>query len=82
MHVLPDARSSRSTRLPVFPLTTMSSASTSKPEETTKKAEEAPANANTQPTLGVLEEDDEFEEFVAQGELSLYLSPPSTVACQ
>lgn len=44
-----------------------STTSTSKPADAAKKPEEPAADASAQPTLGVLEEDDEFEEFVAQG---------------
>ncbi|EGN99155.1 hypothetical protein SERLA73DRAFT_73710 [Serpula lacrymans var. lacrymans S7.3] len=40
-----------------------SSASTSKVPEETKKPEEQTKEENTQPHLGSLEEDDEFEEF-------------------
>ncbi|TFL04172.1 DSS1/SEM1 family-domain-containing protein [Pterulicium gracile] len=41
----------------------MSSASTSKQPETSTKAAEPEKAQETQPHLGVLEEDDEFEEF-------------------
>jgi hypothetical protein len=42
------------------------SASTSKPAET-KTAEQAKEEEETRPHLGVLEEDDEFEEFAVAG---------------
>jgi hypothetical protein len=46
-----------------------STASTSNPKETTSAAEEPAKEENAPPTLGVLEEDDEFEEFPVQGAL-------------
>ena len=45
-----------------------SAAATSKPEDTPKPAE-SPKEGGQIPHLGVLEEDDEFEEFPIQGEL-------------
>lgn len=45
----------------------MSSASTSKQPETSTKAAEPEKAQETQPHLGVLEEDDEFEEFAVAG---------------
>lgn len=43
------------------------SASTSKAGESSKPAE--PKNQDTLPSLGVLEEDDEFEEFAVAGQI-------------
>jgi len=44
-----------------------SAATTSKPEDATKPTE-SPTEGDQLPHLSVLEEDDEFEEFVTQGE--------------
>ena len=44
-----------------------SAASTSKPAETSTKVNEPTKEEDAQPTLGVLEEDDEFEEFAVAG---------------
>lgn len=41
--------------------------SSSKPAETNSKTAEKPKTEDAQPHLGVLEEDDEFEEFAVQG---------------
>jgi len=46
------------------------SASTSKPAEV-KKTEQAKEDEEAQPHLGVLEEDDEFEEFAVAGSWQL-----------
>lgn len=46
------------------------SASTSKPSDSLTKVNEQTKEEDSQPTLGVLEEDDEFEEFAVAGELS------------
>jgi len=45
-----------------------SAASTSKPAESLTKANEQTKEEDAQPTLGVLEEDDEFEEFAVAGQ--------------
>jgi hypothetical protein len=47
-----------------------SAATTSKAEDSTKPTEPPKEGDQTLPHLSVLEEDDEFEEFVVQGELS------------
>lgn len=46
-------------------ISTMSSSS--KPADKTSKTAEKPKTEDAQPHLGVLEEDDEFEEFAVQG---------------
>lgn len=50
------------------------SASTSKPSES--KVNEQTRDEDSQPTLGVLEEDDEFEEFLVAGDLQFLLRGP------
>jgi hypothetical protein len=45
-----------------------STASTSKPTDSLTKVNEQAKEEDTQPTLGVLEEDDEFEEFAVAGQ--------------
>jgi 26 proteasome complex subunit DSS1 len=50
-----------------------SSASTSKPEESAPQATEQPKKDGSQLHLGVLEEDDEFEEFAIAGLLLSYI---------
>jgi 26 proteasome complex subunit DSS1 len=54
----------------------MSSTANSKTSESSKSAEQ-PAKAEAQPHLGVLEEDDEFEEFPVAG--SFILSSSDTI---
>lgn len=46
---------------------TMSTPSTSKPGNSSAKVDEPQKEEEAQPTLGVLEEDDEFEEFAVAG---------------
>jgi hypothetical protein len=53
---------------PFVPTMSSSVASTSKPEESLTKINEKTKEEDTQPTLGVLEEDDEFEEFAVAGQ--------------
>jgi hypothetical protein len=58
----------------------LSTASTSKPTESLTKVNERTKEEDTQPTLGVLEEDDEFEEFAVAGQRGidagvLYINP-------
>jgi 26 proteasome complex subunit DSS1 len=48
-------------------MSSTSTAATSKPEDTPKQ-DESPKEGGQIPHLGVLEEDDEFEEFPVQGE--------------
>lgn len=55
------------------------SASTSKPSESLTKVNEQTREEDSQPTLGVLEEDDEFEEFEAAGRLIVLLASHSPV---
>jgi 26 proteasome complex subunit DSS1 len=51
-----------------------SSASTSKPSESKTKVTEQPQKEESHPHLGVLEEDDEFDEFTVAGVCSYLLS--------
>lgn len=51
---------------------------TSKPEENASKAPEKPKSDDT-PHLGVLEEDDEFEEFECAGERHITVSVHRTL---
>ena len=48
-------------------------ASSSKPADSAAKVAEPLKEDENQPALGVLEEDDEFEEFAVAGMYSLYL---------
>ena len=55
------------------------SASTSKPSESLIKVNEQTREEESQPTLGVLEEDDEFDEFQAAGRFAIRLAWRSLV---